>query len=131
MLLANANRALETINRLPLDQVVASAQNALDQAAETLAEFRKSATELEQILADPASQELMGTLNETLMSFQQMVIDFSEGSATNQDLQQSLESLQQTLNELQPVLRNLRRKPNSLIFGGGDEEDLEPRGVQE
>jgi len=130
-LLANANRALETINRLPLDRVVASAHNALDQVAETLAEFHKSATELDQILADPASHEMMSTLNATLMSFQQMVVDFSEGSATNQELQQSLQSLEKTLTELEPVLRNLRRKPNSLIFGGSEERDLEPRGVQE
>ena len=130
-LLANASRTLETINRLPLDQVVDSAHNALDAIAVTLAEFRKSATELDQILADPASHELMGTLNSTLMSFQKMVVDFSEGSATNRDLQRSLQSLEQTLNELEPVLRNLRRKPNSLIFGGSEDRDLEPRGVQE
>ena len=52
-------------------------------------------------------------------------------AATNRDLQQSLQSLEQTMLELEPVLRNLRRKPNSLIFGGGETEDLEPRGNRE
>jgi paraquat-inducible protein B len=127
-LLANAGNALDTINRLPLEEVAESAQNAFSQIAETLAEIQKSATELDRILADPASHQLMSTLNATLMSFQQMVLDFSEGSATNQDLQQSLDSLQRSLVELEPVLRNLRRKPNSLIFGGSDEEDPEPKG---
>ena len=123
-LLANASSALAAINALPLDKFVESARNALD-------EFRKSAAELDQILADPASHELMGTLNRTLMSFQQLVVDFSEGSATNSDLQQSLQSLERTLNELEPVLRNLRRRPNSLIFGGSEDEDLEPTGARE
>jgi paraquat-inducible protein B len=73
----------------------------------------------------------MGTLNAALMSFQQLAVDFSEGSATNIELQKSLQSLAQTLNELEPVLRNIRRKPNSLIFGGSEDRDLEPKGERE
>ena len=130
-LLANASQTLDTINKLPLEEIAGSARNALDAMTATLAEFRRSAGPLEQILANPASHELMGTLNDTLISFQKMVTDFSEGSATNSDLQQSLQSLEQTLNELEPVLRNLRRNPNSLIFGIGDTRDEEPRGVEE
>jgi len=130
-LLANASNAMVTINELPLDQVFDSAKIALDEIAATLAEFRKSASELDEILADPASHELMGTLNETLISFQQLAEDFSDGSATNAELQKSLQSLAQTLNELEPVLRNIRRKPNSLIFGGSEDRDLEPKGERE
>ena len=130
-LLANASNAMVTINELPLEQVFDSAKVALDEIAATLAEFRKSASELDEILADPASHELMGTLNNALISFQQLAVDFSEGSATNAELQKSLQSLAQTLNELEPVLRNIRRKPNSLIFGGSADRDLEPKGERE
>ncbi len=130
-LLDNASRTLDVINKLPLDDVLDSAQSALDEIAATLAEFRKSATELDQILTDPASHELIGTLNKTLIGFQQLAIDFSEGSATHAELQNSLRSLGQTLQELEPVLKNLRRQPNSLIFGGADDEDLEPKGAEE
>lgn len=130
-LLANASNAMMTINELPLDQLVGSAHVALDEIAATLAEFRKSAAELDDILADPASHELMATLNATLKSFQQMAMDFSEGSATNVELQQSLQSLARTLTELEQVLRNLRRKPNSLIFGGSEDRDLEPKGERQ
>lgn len=130
-LIANASSAMETINNLPLDQVVDSANVALDEIAATLAEFRKSAAELDEILADPAAHEMMATLNATLLSFQQLAMDFSEGSATNVELQKSLQSLAQALNELEPVLRNLRRRPNSLIFGGDDGRDLEPQGERE
>jgi len=130
-LLDNASRTLEVINKLPLDEVLDSAQSALDEIAATLAEFRKSATELDEILTDPASHELIGTLNKTLISFQQLAGDFSEGSATHAELQDSLRSLAKMLQELEPVLKNLRRQPNSLIFGGSDDEDLEPTGAQE
>jgi len=130
-LLVNAGRTLDLIGSLPLEQVVDSAQIALDEFAVTLGEFRKSATELDDILKDPASHELMGVLNSTLMSFQELALDFSEGSATNRELQRSLQSLEQTMTELEPVLRNLRRRPNSIIFGGTDSPDLEPTGSNE
>jgi len=130
-LLTNASSAMMTINELPLDQVADSALDALDEMAATLAELRKSASELDEILADPSSHELMGTLNAALVSFRQLVEDFSEGSATNIELQKTLQSLERTLNELEPVLRNIRRKPNSLIFGGSADRDLEPKGERE
>ena len=130
-LMANASRTLNAISRLPLDQVADSARIALDEFAVTLEEFRGTAFELEEMLSAPGSEELLGTLNTTLMSFQELVIDFSEGSATNRELQQSLQALEQTFREMEPVLKNLRRKPNSLIFGGGDAEDPEPKGAQQ
>ena len=130
-LLSNASSVMMTINKLPLDQLVDSAHVALDEIAATLAEFRKSASALDAILADPASHELIGTLNATLTSFQELAVDFSEGSATNIELQKSLQSLARALNELEPVLRNLRRRPNSLIFGGSEDRDLEPKGERE
>jgi paraquat-inducible protein B len=130
-LMANASRTLNAISKLPLDEVADSARIALDEFAVTLEEFRGTASGLEEMLSAPGSDELLGTLNTTLLSFQKLVLDFSEGSATNRELQQSLQSLEQTFRELEPVLRNLRRQPNSLIFGGGDDDDLEPKGAQE
>jgi len=130
-LMANASRTLNAISKLPLDQVADSARIALDEFAVTLEDFRGTASGLEELLSAPGSDELLGTLNTTLMSFQKLVVDFSEGSATNRELQQSLQALEQTFRELEPVLRNLRRQPNSLIFGGGNDEDLEPKGVQQ
>ncbi|MDX1405900.1 MAG: intermembrane transport protein PqiB [Woeseiaceae bacterium] len=127
-LLANASNVMQTVQELPLDDVVASATTALNELSATLTELRKSATQLDAILADPASHEVMGSLNATLLGFQQLATDFSEGSATNRDLQQSLQSLARTLNELEPVLRNVRRKPNSLVFGASEQPDPEPKG---
>ena len=63
--------------------------------------------------------------------FQQLARDYSEGSDTNTEIQRALQSLEQTLFELEPVLRNLRQKPNSLIFGAPDKADDEPQGARE
>jgi paraquat-inducible protein B len=123
-LLDNIASTVDKINRLPLSGVVTSVRRALDQTAATLAE-------LNTILEDDASHNVMENLNDALLRFQQLANDFSEGSQTHDNIQQSLESLEQTLHELEPVLRNLRRKPNSLIFGGPNEEDPEPKGVRQ
>jgi paraquat-inducible protein B len=117
-------RTMDTLNNLPLNDLVDSARGALKQTTTTLAE-------LDEILKDDASHEILLTLNKTLLSFRQLATDFSQGSETHRDLQRGLQSMERMLLELQPVLRELRKKPNSLIFGGESEVDVEPEGAQE
>ena len=130
-LLANVSNAMRTISELPLAEVVGSANIALDEMAATLAEFRMLADDIDRIVSNPAADEVMATLNAALQSFQQLASSYAEGSATQVDLQQSLQSLARALQELEPVLRTLRRDPNSIIFGGSEEEDIEPRGERQ
>lgn len=115
---------IDKINGLPLSDVMASARNALDQTAATLGE-------LDSILEDESSHDVMENLNATLEQFRLLAEDFAAGSATHESIQQSLGVLERSLYELEPVLRNLRRKPNSLVFGSPVREDDEPKGVQE
>ena len=123
-LIESVASTIDNINRLPLNEFFASARNALDQTGAALGN-------LDTILEDDASQEVMTTLNNALLQFQLLAEDFSAGSKTHEDMQQVLDSLQQTLSELEPVLKNLRRKPNSLIFGGPDDVDPEPQGAHQ
>ena len=85
--------------------------------------------ELETVIEDAASHEVFRRLNETLLQFRQLAQDYSEGSDTNREIQRALRSLEQTMREFEPVLRNLRRKPNSLVFGGPDDDDPEPKAA--
>jgi paraquat-inducible protein B len=130
-ILTRVEETLDTINRLPLQAIAESTNKAINEAALTLKEIGKSATELDTILADPKSHELVGSLNLALNSFQRLAEDFSEGSATNQELQATLRSLETTLQELEPLLGVLRRRPNSLIFGDHIKQDIEPKGANQ
>lgn len=114
----------DKLSELPLDDMVASAREALEQMRTTLAD-------MEEVLDEEGSRELLSNLNDTLTSFRELAADFAAGSETNEDLRRALSSLEITLNDLQPVLRQLRNKPNSLIFGADDVEDREPRGGQQ
>ena len=115
---------VESLNELPLDDMTTSAMNALDQITATLAE-------METLLTDESTQSIVQSLDDTLLRFQELAEDFSEGSRTHEDIQRAMRSLEQTLLELEPVLRNLRQRPNSLIFGGPEDEDPEPQGARE
>ena len=104
--------------------MVTNASAALDQMSITL-------TELDDILDDEASHKMLATLNATLISFEKLAEDFSAGSETYEELRRSLQSLEITLKDLQPVLRQLRAKPNSLVFGVDGGDDREPKGANE
>ncbi len=112
------------LNELPLEEMTDSAVDALDQMTTTLAE-------LETVLTDEAMQKLIQSIDETLEQFQLLAEDFSEGSQMHEDMQRAIRSLEQTLFELEPALRNLRQRPNSLIFGGPGDEDPEPQGARQ
>ena len=81
--------------------------------------------------SDEAMQKLIQSIDETLEQFQLLAEDFSEGSQMHEDMQRAIRSLEQTLFELEPALRNLRQRPNSLIFGGPSDEDPEPQGARQ
>jgi paraquat-inducible protein B len=123
-LMDSAAKAMATLSKLPLDDMVVSAKKALNQMATTLAQ-------LDEILDDEESRAMFTNINATLVQFRKLARDYAQGSETNEEMQKSLESLQRTLDEMQPVLRQLRDKPNSLVFGDSDEPDLEPRGANE
>lgn len=122
--LASVASAADALAKLPLDDVVASATRALEQTADTLAG-------LDEILESEAAKQVFAKLNVTLEDLQQLAEDYSEGSRANEELQRSLKALERSLVELEPVLRQLRQKPNSLVFGGSSEPDQEPRGADE
>ncbi len=123
-LLESAASTLDTLSEMPLDEMVTDASTALKQMTDTLGE-------LDDILDDEASREVFTRLNATLGSVEKLAADFSAGSVTYEELQRSLQSLEITLKDLQPVLRQLRTKPNSLVFGADGRDDPEPKGANE
>ena len=123
-LFESAASTLDTLSEMPLDDMVTNASTALKQMTATLAE-------LDDILDDEASRDVFTRLNATLTSVEKLADDFSQGSVTYEELQRSLQSLEITLKDLQPVLRQLRTKPNSLVFGADGRKDPEPKGANE
>lgn len=130
-ILNNANRVMEKINKLPLNEIAANTNRTIIEAEKTLESINKSAAQIDKILSTPASQELVTTLNSTLSNIDSIAEGFSQGSPGQQALQDNMELLKQILLQLQPLLLQLNQQPNSLIFSGQKLDDIEPKGAQQ
>jgi len=128
-ILEQVETTLATINELPLEEVAMNVNRLLVAGTSALTEIKNSAAELDTLLADPESHALIATLNSFLSSFENLAMGFSDGAPGYEELVRTLRILQTSLTELGPVLDQVRRKPNSLIFGSGAKEDLEPKAA--
>jgi len=99
-ILQQVTDVLDKLNKLPVENVLVGADNTLNNVNASLEEFKKLAN------------------------------SFSEGSQTHSELQVLLKKIKRTLNELDPLIIQLNQKPNSLLFGTQQDEELEPKGVK-
>ncbi len=128
-ILAQVETTLATVNDMPLDEVAINVNRLLIAGTAALKEIKNSAAELDTLLADPESHALVATLNAFLAGFEKLAADFSDGAPGYEELVRTLRVLQTSLGELGPVLDQVRRDPNSLIFGGDVIEDLQPKAA--
>ena len=121
---------MSSIEELPLEKLVDNANQALSEMDTAMVKFAAASSEFEGFLSDSESEMLISNVNQTLKSIEQLTSDFSEGSKTHQEIQSTISSLDKVLRELAPLLSQLNRQPNSLIFSGGRDGEIEPQGKQ-
>jgi len=90
--------------------------------------FNSASIEVSELLKDPESQALIAQLNQTLSSVERLTNSYADGSQTNQQLHHLLQTIEKTVKALTPLLIQLKMQPNSLIFSGEQQLELEPRG---
>ncbi len=129
-IISKMSKLMDKLNGLPLVSIVNSADTALQQVTSTLTEFQTTTTQLEILLKQSNEQNLVGSVQSTLENFKQLAADFSEGSLTHEELQNTLRFMKATLAELEPLLLQLNQKPNSLIFSNQRRQDIEPMGAE-
>ncbi len=119
---------LSSIDKLPLDKMVDNANVALKEIDTAMRRFASASIRVDQLLDNEDSQFLVRNVNETLKSFELLARGFSDGSKTHAEIQQLITDMNAVFRELKPVLSQLNLQPNSLIFGGERETDVEPEG---
>ena len=129
-IISKMSKLMDKLNGLPLVSIVSSADTALQQVTSTLTEFQNTTAQLEILLKQSTEQNLVGSVQSTLENFKQLTADFSEGSLTHEELQNTLRFMKATLAELEPLLLQLNQKPNSLIFSNQKRQDIEPKGAE-
>jgi paraquat-inducible protein B len=114
---------------LPLDDLANNANVMLSEFSETAKLLQNTASQLDTILTQTQQKGVISQLNITLEKVATVAEDFSAGSKNYQQLAETLSLLQENLHELKPLLRQLNNKPNSLIFTGEIEDDLQPMKI--
>ncbi|GLS27182.1 intermembrane transport protein PqiB [Marinibactrum halimedae] len=118
---------LEKLNKLPLENIVESANSALVNAADAITTLNSLSKDIESLIEQAHSEELISQLNQALGAIRHLAAGYSQGSPGYDEIVNSMESLNQRLLDLKPLLRQLNEKPNSLVFTGRKGEDRQPQ----
>jgi paraquat-inducible protein B len=127
-LLQKLDNIFASVDQLPLDDLVINAKDAMKEMKIAMQDFSAASSEVDRFLDNHEGKAMIANINQTLRSIEGLANSFSEGSKTHQDIRLMLQSLESTLRELTPVLSQLNHQPNSLLFGGAKDEDMQPRG---
>jgi paraquat-inducible protein B len=113
------NAVLDTINALPLNDTVSSANAAIATLNETL-------DSLHTIMASQSTQQLPAQLNTTLQQLQTTLDGLSPNSEAYQSINSSLLRLNRTMGNLESLTRTLSGQPNAAVMPSNPTPDPIP-----
>ena len=106
------DKVLGILNRtesLPIGDLV-------NDASKLIKNLENASSELESILAAPATKQLPENMNNSLSQLDETLSGFSSDKELYQDIEQTVYILNQSLLDLDQLLKKLKDKPNALIF---------------
>ncbi|WP_441002766.1 intermembrane transport protein PqiB [Pseudocolwellia agarivorans] len=115
----------KSIEEIPFNDIIKSTSKALKVITESMDQFDSTSERFENLLNDPKSQTLIAQINSTLKGVESLTKSYSDGSKTNQQLNDVLQSLDKTINNLTPLIMKLNMQPNRLIFNS-DNAEVQP-----
>jgi len=121
---------LDKLNELQVEPILDRLDETMQTSQQTLEQVRQIAESVNAIVSDPATQQLPGSLNDTLQELQNTLNGFSAGSSGYRQLNDTLKQLEVLMRDLQPVAKTLSEQPNALIFDREVQTDPVPRAPQ-
>jgi len=118
---------LDSVNKLPYDQIANKSTILLSSADKTLKSLRSSIYSLNRLLKDKETQQLSRNLNLSMLELQTTLKGLQPDSGAYQKIEKTMSKLQKTLNDLQPMLKRINNNPSTLIFSSPRGADLEPK----
>ena len=106
------DKVLGILNRtesLPIGDLV-------NDASKLIKNLENASSELESILAAPATKQLPENMTNSLSQLDETLSGFSSDKELYQDIEQTVYILNQSLLDLDQLLKKLKDKPNALIF---------------
>jgi len=128
ILLEKVDHILGTFDKLSLGQLVDNASDAMKETHNAMINFSKASHQVDSLLDNSESADLIKHINQTLFSIENLAKDFSAGSKTQQEIIITFQALEKLLKQITPILSQLQNRPNSLIFAGEADDEVEPKG---
>ncbi|WP_426358280.1 intermembrane transport protein PqiB [Pseudocolwellia sp. HL-MZ19] len=125
-LMTRVSNITKSIEKIPFNDIMRSTSKALRVITESMDQFDSTSERFETLLNDPKSQTLIAQINSTLKGVESLTKSYSDGSKTNQQLNEVLQSLDKTINNLSPLIMKLNMQPNRLIFNS-DNTEIQPK----
>lgn len=119
---------LKKLNNLPVEKTVNSLNSTLAATEKTLQSAERVTADLDRLLKRKDTQQLPADIRQSLKEIQHTLNSYGPNGAPYQNLEGALNQFQDVMQELQPVLKQINKKPNSLIFGGDKTADPIPAG---
>lgn len=126
-LTAKAENFIDTLNGLPLDELLNNSTILVDEFNTAALDFQEVTQEFSDVLDNLNEEELTKQIVQTLNNISTLSQDYSSGSKTYEELQETLSAFTSLLYELKPLFNKINKKPNSLIFDSGTQSEIEPK----
>jgi len=127
-LLTRIKHIVETVEKLPINKTITDADTSLNAMKAAMVQFNSASTEATKLLQQANVAGLINQADHSLRHIEKLADSYTNGSATNQQLNAVLQSLNKTMHLLNPLLIQLQLKPNSLVFPSHPAPELQPKG---
>ncbi|WP_100655618.1 intermembrane transport protein PqiB [Alteromonas flava] len=118
---------LNKMNALPLETLTSDIRRVIDDMSATAASVAQTSDNFNTRIEELDVAAINRSIDQISQQLQALMADYSDGSRSYSNINQSLRTLQQTLKDMQPVLHQLNEKPNGLVFGDNLSTDPQPQ----
>ncbi len=120
---------LDKINALPLDQTVTEITTTVAEARDAIKEIEKVAAAAKVTLEDEDFRKLPADLRRTLAELEKSISSLGPDSNVQGDLLRTLDELRGAIRSIEAMSEEIKKKPNSLIFGKEDSGNPKPKAA--
>ena len=129
-LLTRLNKMSETITAIPITEIMDEASAAITSITSAMDQFDSTANKVEILLDDPQGKILVAQINQTLKSVEELTSSYTDGSETNEKLNDLLQTLNKTMADLSPLILKLKMQPSTLLFDSENTPELQPKAAK-
>ncbi|NVK74866.1 mammalian cell entry protein [Marinomonas sp. CT5] len=121
---------LDNLSQVQLNKTFEQLGQTMSEANKTLHQLQEMSKSVKLLLEKTETQQIPVDLAATIKELNLTLETYQANGQIGRPLKENMVSLGRALNELQPLLRQLREKPNTLIFDSKPRVDVQPKAAR-